>query len=96
MTISGAHSLSPGRHSLSPGRIVHWRAGRQQRTCFAAVLEAGWPVDDGFMATLVVLTTGVLPASSLLAVLRDRRALISDRDSWHWPDECPFAWPETD
>lgn len=79
-------------HTMSPGRIVHYFYGG---SCTPAIIESG--AEDG-VAKLVPATLGLGSGRSSAAVPRMASALVVELrpESWHWTDECPFVWPETD
>jgi hypothetical protein len=85
-------------HTMSPGRIVHWfpgRGGVGRGQCQPAILEWGECQGSRVVASLIPFTSGFQPVTSMREVERAVPTTITT-DSWHWSDECPFGWPETD
>ena len=80
------------QHTMTPGRIVHYRQSGAHN-CIPAVLEHGHPDGDGYMAGLVRISNGLGDGHGTLNVPRDRGAHVG---TWHWTDECPMQYPETD
>lgn len=82
-------------HTMSPGRIVHYFYGG---SCTPAVLEDFVEsTDDAVAAKLVPITLALGSGRSTAAVKRQKPGAGEvQRESWHWTDECPFVWPETD
>lgn len=90
-------------HTMSPGQIVHFRQTGATE-CVPAIMELGRVTPaGGFVASLVLVQTGVGPGRSTKAVARDAGDKDSQRglegltdNSWHWTDECPMTYPQTD